>query len=281
MFKMVRILYAPLFFVGFVGLAIHIADQGGGLLWLVVLLVCAILVSRFTEYFAPYERSWNNPHQDRIRDVIHAIVNEASIIALLVIMPVAASLVPWPSFWPSSQALWLQVGLAIILIDAGITLVHFASHRLNVLWRFHAVHHSVLRMYGFNGLLKHPVHQILEIMGGTLPWLFLGIPVEVAALGAFAVSIQLLLQHSNVDMKIGPLKYIWAVAPVHRHHHVASATEGDVNFGLFFTLWDVLLGTARFSSSCHVRAGTIGIDGEPDYPTTYLDQLTQPLKRRS
>ena len=114
-------------------------------------------------------------------------------------------------------------------------------------------------MYGFNGLLKHPVHQFFEVSAGALPWLLLGIPLDVAAVASFAVLIQLQLQHSNVEMRVGPLAYVWAVAPVHRHHHLASQTDGDVNFGLFLTLWDVLLGTARFGSSEHIKAGAIGL----------------------
>jgi hypothetical protein len=49
-----------------------------------------------------------------------------------------------------------------------------------------------------------------------LPLILIGMPSQVAVLLSFAVGLQLLLQHSNVDMCIGPLRYIWAVAPVHR-----------------------------------------------------------------
>lgn len=38
--------------------------------------------------------------------------------------------------------------------DLGITLTHYASHKIGVPWRFHAVHHSVTRCYGRNGLTK-------------------------------------------------------------------------------------------------------------------------------
>lgn len=134
-------------------------------------------------------------------------------------------------------------------------------------------------MYGFNGLLKHPIHQLIEISIGTLPWLLLGIPQDVAVVGAFAVAIQLQLQHSNVDLRLGPLAYLWAVAPVHRHHHLASATKGDVNFGLFLTIWDVFLGTAQFKSSDHIRAGRVGIAGRSGYPEAYMAQLAEPFRR--
>jgi len=272
-------LYAPTFFLGFLAAALTLAGTGGSLIWLPALVVVAILTSCLAERIAPHEPVWNKPDHDRVRDICHAVVNEGTIIVLVVLLAVFAAVIPWAPLWPSSLPLWADVALSIIMLDTGITLVHFASHRVSLLWRFHAVHHSVKRMYGFNGQLKHPVRQTLEIMGGTLPWLLLGIPTEVAALATFAVAVQLLLQHSNVDMKIGPLKYVWAVAPAHRHHHVASAQDGDVNFGLFLTLWDLLLGTARFSSCDGARAGAIGIHGRPDYPAAYAAQFVEPFRQ--
>ncbi len=60
------------------------------------------------------------------------------------------------------------------------------------------------RLYGFNGLMKHPMHQSVEALAGLAPLLLVGMPVDVVVLLAFAIGIQLLLQHSNVDMRIGP-----------------------------------------------------------------------------
>ncbi len=273
-----RVIYAPLYFLGFVGGAAILVSSGASPLLLVALLLVAITASLIAERIAPFEPAWNRSHGDASRDVAHGLVNEGSIIVLVLLLPFFAGLVPWPPIWPTSLPFWAEVLLAIILLDAGISSAHFASHRVPLLWRFHAVHHSVRRLYGFNGLLKHPVHQLIEISVGTLPWLFMGIPQDVALVGAFAVAIQLQLQHSNVDMRVGPLAYLWAVAPVHRHHHRASETEGDVNFGLFLTVWDVLLGTTQFRSSDNVRAGTVGIDGRSDYPTAYFAQLAEPFR---
>lgn len=274
-----RVVYAPAYFLTFVAGAAALVSAGASNFWLIGLLVSAIATSLIAERIAPFEAEWNRSHNDTSRDLAHALVNESSILVLVVLLPFFACLVPWPSVWPTSLPFWAELLLAILLLDAGISFAHFASHRVPLLWRFHAVHHSVRRMYGFNGLLKHPVHQLIEISVGTLPWLLMGIPQDVAMVGSFAVAIQLQLQHSNVDMRLGPFAYLWAVAPVHRHHHLASEREGDVNFGLFFTIWDVLLGTAQFRSSEHIRAGQVGIAGRSDYPEAYLAQLAEPFRR--
>ena len=188
-----------------------------------------------------------------------------------------AAIVPW-HVWPTQWPFALQVLVAIIAADLGITLVHYASHRIGWLWRLHAVHHSVTRMYGFNGLMKHPLHQAAEAVGGVLPLLLLGMPMPVAAVLAFAIAIQLLLQHSNVDMRPGVLGRMMAWAPLHRFHHIRYGTAGDVNFGLFFTVWDHLLGTAFDAPGYRLRQRDLGIGTQPDYPQAYSAQLLAPFR---
>ena len=56
------------------------------------------------------------------------------------------------------------------------------------------------------------------------------IPVPVAAALSLAVAVQLLLQHSNADYRIGPLKHVLALNEGHRFHHLKCAGIGDVNF---------------------------------------------------
>ena len=152
-----RILYAPFYFLGFVGGAAAIISSGASPAWLFVLLLAAIATSLAAERLAPFEKQWNASQDDGKRDIAHALVNEASLVVLVLLLPLFTSLAPWPSVWPAALPFWADILLAIILLDVGITLAHFASHRISILWRFHAVHHSVRRMYGFNGLLKHPV----------------------------------------------------------------------------------------------------------------------------
>lgn len=274
----IRLTYAPAFFAGFLWSAVTLAERDAPLWGLPILLGIALAVSLMAERLAPYERVWNRSHGDAGRDLTHAVVNEASIALSVLALPLVSGLLPDFGRWPSGWPVWGQLAVAILAADFGITLAHYASHRIPALWSLHAVHHSVERMYGFNGLLKHPLHQAIELAAGMTPLVLLGMPQDIAWLMAFAVAIQLILQHSNVDMKIGPLIYIWAVAPAHRHHHLASQTEGDVNFGLFTSLWDHLLGTFR-SGADTPRTGEIGVSGRPDYPRGYLRQLAEPFRR--
>ncbi|WP_044873599.1 sterol desaturase family protein [Pseudomonas sp. LFM046] len=269
-------LYAPLFLAGFLALALWTTAHYPPY-WLVALLLPAIALSFLAEAWLPYEPQWNRPRGDRLRDGLHALFNESLNLAGVAAIPLVAAWLPNLGAWPEHWPLVLQLLLAILIADLGLTLVHYLSHRVDPLWRLHAVHHSVQRLYGFNGLMKHPLHQTIEALAGTAPLLVLGMPERVAALLAFTVALQLLLQHSNVDMRIGPLRHLFAWAPVHRFHHMKYGRAGDVNFALFFTFWDRLLGTA-FHSDYRMGGDDLGIGSRPDYPRDYLAQLAEPFK---
>ncbi|MEO4049091.1 sterol desaturase family protein [Pseudomonas sp. CAU 1711] len=276
---MLRILYAPLFCFGLIGLATWLVGYRQlSPLWLLALLPVAILLSLLAERLAPYQPSWNRPHGDGPSDLLHALVNEALNLASLAAIPLLAGLLPTPALWPLHWPLWLQLLLAIAAADLGITLMHWLSHRSALLWRLHAVHHSAPRLYGFNGLMKHPLHQLLEASAGVLPLVLLGLPQDIAALLAFAIAVQLLLQHGNVDMRIGALRHLFAWAPLHRFHHLRYGRAGDVNFALFFSFWDRLLGTAFYRADYRLGDQDVGIGDRPNYPRDYLAQLLEPFR---
>lgn len=277
---LVRLLYLPFFLLLGNGISIALVERGAPKISLVGLVVVFIAIAFLLERWVPYDPTFNESRGDTRRDFLHALVNESMSIAGLLSIPLLAQLNPIPPTWPSASPLWLQLLLAIIIADIGITLAHFASHRLDSLWRLHAVHHSVKRMYGFNGLMKHPLHQSIETVAGTTPLLLMGAPVEVMMLLVVAVTLQLLVQHSNVAYFTGPLKYVLAINVVHRFHHIGNGKEGDVNFGLFTSLTDRFLGTAYFDRDRVIGSDDIGIGDYPDYPVDYLAQMIEPFRSR-
>ena len=278
----VRYGYCPVMLIGVNGLAGWLVVTGAPRWWLLLLLGLAIAISFGAERLVPYVKDWNLSRGDGLRDTLHALVNEAANFGTLLLLPFLVSVLAIEGVWPRDWPFLLQVLFAILVLDTGITLVHYASHRLDLLWRFHAVHHSVKRMYGFNGLMKHPVHQAIEMLAGIAPLVLLGLPPSVALVLVFAVAVQLLLQHSNVDYRVGLLRYVLAVNEVHRFHHQKEPALGDVNFGLFTTLVDHLLRTFHYEARGErFSSEELGIGAEPQYPVEYAQQLLEPFRRRT
>ena len=192
-------LYGPVFWGGFIGAASCLIAVCDTSLWVLPpLLLLALLTSFLAERYLPYDGAWNHAHGDGWRDVLHALVNEALYLLGLAAFPLLAGHLALGPFWPVQLPFWGQLLLAILIADCGITLVHYLSHRYYFLWKLHAVHHSVQRLYGFNGWMKHPLHLLLEAAGGMLPLLLLGIPERVMAVLACAASAMLMLPDASM-----------------------------------------------------------------------------------
>lgn len=276
--RVVRFAFLPLMLIGVNSLGWWLASRDAPKPGIVALLLGAVGLSFLAERTLPYNDDWNEPRDDAGRDVAHALINEALQVGSLLTLPLMVDVAAIDGAWPSDLPFVLQVLGSVLVLDAGITLTHWASHRMELLWRFHAVHHSVRRFYGLNGLMKHPLHQLLETAVGTMPLVILGLPTDVATALVVAITIQLLLQHSNADYYVPSwARRLLALNLVHRFHHLKWPVVGDVNFGLFTNIWDRLLGTAVWNPSRTFTTDVLGIAKEPDYPDAYLAQLVRPV----
>jgi len=240
--SMVRFGYLPTMLIGVNALGIWLASNDSPTPVMLGALLAAVALSCAAERVLPYERPWNRDRGDTRRDIVHAAVNESLQVASLLLLPIVVGWIAIDGLWPRSWPFAAQVLVALLILDAGITFGHYASHRLSVLWRFHAVHHSVERFYGFNGLMKHPLHQLFETAVATTPLVLLGLPASVAAALVFCVAVQLLLQHANVGYAVGPAGPVLALNHLHRY------------------------------------SSDIGIATRPDFPVTYVAQLADPFR---
>ncbi|HTX67147.1 MAG TPA: sterol desaturase family protein [Opitutaceae bacterium] len=136
-----------------------------------------------------------------------------------------------------------RIFLAILLVDFIIYWLHRAQHRFDLLWRTHAWHHSIEQLYWFSGFRTSFLHSLLyNIPQAAVPMLVFNLSPYEAGIG---YSIGLLIQfweHTNIDIPIGPLQYVFITPAYHRVHHSASDLCRR-NFGTTFSLWDRMFGT--------------------------------------
>ncbi|MEL7303895.1 MAG: sterol desaturase family protein, partial [Pseudomonadota bacterium] len=274
----IRFGYVPLMLVGFNGAGLAIVFAGASYFWIAAVLLLAIATSFACERLLPVHDDWNEDQGDSPANLLHAFVYEFNSILGVLLIPLLVWMLPSGDLWPTSWPVVLQLLLAIVMADMAFTAIHYLSHRIPLLWRLHAIHHGVGRLYGFNGLVRHPLHQSLDMIVGTLPLVLLGMPTDVAILLGLAITIQLMIQHANVDYELGPFRGVLSIGQLHHLHHVNWGTEGDCNFGLFFTVWDRLIGSYNDRPSRTIEAGDMGIDEVPQFPKGYFEQLLFPLR---
>jgi sterol desaturase/sphingolipid hydroxylase (fatty acid hydroxylase superfamily) len=261
------------------GVATVITAVGSGVsYWRVgppVLLVCGVLVLAL-EYWWPHARSWQRDHGDTGTDILHFVGNVAT--SQVSIALYGAVGLHWGGLevWPHHLPFAVQFLLVALVLDLGLYGVHRASHVLPWLWRLHAIHHSPRRVYWLNGQRRHLLHEILEGSPGLLLLAVLGAPAILIACYIAALTIHLMLQHGNIEYRAGALRYVFAVAELHRWHHQRLYSTVQGNYGAILSIWDYIFGTAlqKTGDAPH----DVGMDDEPSLPANYLGQLRWPFK---
>lgn len=277
--KIVQYGYVPFMMLALPGGAYWVVSHGHSYLWLIPLLAVAYGTAFAAEKIAPFYEEWNDheDHGDTKTNFLHLVVYEASAINGVLLIPVICWLFPYQGLWPTEWPMWAQVLIAFLVADFAFMMMHYLSHRYKPLWRLHAVHHGVGRLYGFNGVIRHPLHQTLDMVIGNAPLVVMGMPVPVAIVLGFLITVTLIVQHSNVDARLGPLRKHLSIGRVHHMHHVNWGTEGDCNFGLLLTVWDKMIGTFQPEPSRPITAKDMGVDELPHFPKSYLEQLLLPF----
>lgn len=283
---LVRYGYAPFMILGLTAAAYWVVadlavarDNAWSYLLLAPLLAIAYAVAFASEKIAPFFEDWNDhaAHGDTKANIFHVLVYEYQSVVGVLLIPLIVWLFPFQGIWPTHWPLWGQALMAFVISDFAFMMMHYLSHRWKPLWRLHAVHHGVGRLYGFNGVLRHPLHQVIDMVVANMPLVIMGMPIPVAFMLGFMISITLIVQHSNVDARLGPLQKHLSIGRIHHLHHVNWGTEGDCNFGLFLTIWDRLLGTFHERPPREIKAHDLGVDELPNFPKSYVEQVLFPL----
>lgn len=244
--------------------------------WLAVLAASGMAFAALLERLLPFERRWQRADRDFPADVAHAIVNLLVMHGAILGFAVMRSQLGWSGlWWPSDWPFLGQVFLAGLPLDLSLYAVHRLSHRYGFLWRMHSIHHSSRRLYWLNGERRHPLHAALMAGPGLLVLGILGAPAAVVGGWFVILAVHLAFQHANLDYRVGALRYLLAVAEVHRWHHRERFEDAQVNFGEFWLVWDHLFGTFHRPSP---PLGPVGIEGDP-VPASYTAQLAFPFRK--
>jgi len=156
--------------------------------------------------------------------------------------------------------------------------VHRLAHEWGPLWRVHAVHHSVPRLYWLNATRFHPVEMAMEGTAETIVLALLGAGEDTLLSHSVVRALYGQIQHGNVDLDSGVVNQVLATPERHRWHHSTVAAEGNTNYGAIVSTWDRLMGTDWLPEDRPFDAD-IGVGGDPDYPQGWVDQLAAPFVR--
>ena len=133
--------------------------------------------------------------------------------------------------------------LTFIIIDFNGYWVHRWSHKINLFWNLHVIHHSS-EEFDLACALRQSISSFFNLFTVLLlPAALLGIPEQVISIVA---PIQLFAQfwyHTRHIGKMGFLEKIIVTPSHHRVHHAVNPEYMDKNLSQIFIIWDKLFGT--------------------------------------
>ena len=178
-------------------------------------------------------------------------------------------LAPFHDVWHQTPFA-LQLFAAVCLSDLCIYWGHRLSHQLPFLWTFHRVHHTSPKLDWLAAHREHPIDNLYTRTIENLPIFILGFPLETIAGFVMFRGLWGLFIHSNVNIKLGWLKYLIGSPHLHHWHHAEE--HPHCNFANLMPLMDVLFGTYYEPKELPNQYGI------PDeIPHNYLRQLIDPI----
>jgi sterol desaturase/sphingolipid hydroxylase (fatty acid hydroxylase superfamily) len=191
----------------------------------------------------------------------------------------------WGLFNIVDLPVWLEIILAVIVLDFLIYLQHLVVHAVPVLWRLHMVHHIDLDLDVTSGARFHPV-EILFSMGVKLGAVFLLGPAVIAVI-IFEVLLNAtaMFNHGNfrLPLELDRVLRLFLVTPdMHRVHHSVRREETNSNYGFNLSWWDHLFGTYRAQPQAGHDLMTIGVTPYASSPPLgFFNALALPLVGRT
>ncbi len=233
------------------------------------------------ERVMPHEKTWNDNDGQTLANIAHTLMSKgvvqglvvfASVIGITSIITSVAE--PGYGIWPREWPLWIQVLLGITVAEFGLYWGHRLAHEWYPLWRFHAVHHSVTRLWVVNTGRFHFVDSLKSIVASMAILLSLGAPLEVITWLSAITAYVGMLTHCNVEMRFGPISWILNTPGLHRWHHSRDYSEGNKNYCENIMIWDHLFGT--YYNPDRRPPADIGI--KEKMPARFVEQLVWPFK---
>ena len=187
----------------------------------------------------------------------------------------------FPEQWGMTLFLEWGWGWQLLLFFVVQDFLQWCTHRLlhsnDWLWRFHQIHHSVKEMGVASHFRYHWMENVLYKPTKLAALaLFAGVEPHMAILVHMGSLLVGHLNHANLKLDWGPLRYLFNSPTMHLLHHSKShLAQGGVNFGISLSCWDYIFSTA--ASPTVEGTLELGFVDDGQVPTGFLGQLIHGL----
>lgn len=176
----------------------------------------------------------------------------------------------------SHSSPWLQFLVFLVVKDLLEWGIHNLLHRIPWLWEFHKLHHSIKELDWIGNMRFHWMEIAIYHSLTYLPLVILGVNSTIILWIAVFTTIIGHLNHSNLKLDWGIFRYLLNSPRLHIwHHDIVLHGKYGQNFGVVFSLWDFLFGTAYLPA--RERPVRLGFSGMEKFPEKLLPRLLYPF----
>jgi len=177
----------------------------------------------------------------------------------------------------ATTPLWLQFILFFILKDFIEWNIHRLLHTTPWLWEFHKLHHSIEELDWIGNFRFHWGEVVVYKSLSYLPLVVLGIDDKVILVIAVIGTLMQDLNHANLHIDWGPLRYVFNSPRMHVwHHDVEQHGRGGQNFAIVLSVWDWLFKTVYWPKT-EEEPPKYGFAGMENYPESVPQRLLYPF----
>lgn len=166
-------------------------------------------------------------------------------VTALVVAPVHAAAylaafhaTPLPT-WPETWGAWV---VALLLYDHQYYWWHRTTHRSNLFWTTHVVHHQS-EDYNLSTALRQAWFSVVSGVPFYLPLALLGVSPTMYVSVALVDLLYQFWIHTELIDRLGPLEWVLNTPSHHRVHHAVNPRYIDKNYAGILIVWDRLYGT--------------------------------------
>jgi sterol desaturase/sphingolipid hydroxylase (fatty acid hydroxylase superfamily) len=181
--------------------------------------------------------------------------------------------------WPN----WVEVVIAMLILDFVIWAQHLITHKIPILWRLHQVHHADRDMDVTTAIRFHPIEIALSMLLKIAVVYALGPTAFAVILFEILLNGSAMFNHANINIPktLDRVIRLLIVTPdMHRVHHSDIRAEHDSNYGFSLSIWDRLFGTYVAQPSKGHDAMTVGLSWQDDRPLKLGWALLLPFRNK-
>jgi sterol desaturase/sphingolipid hydroxylase (fatty acid hydroxylase superfamily) len=151
----------------------------------------------------------------------------------------------------------IALAAGFLLLDFFGYWTHRLWHKIPLLWRLHALHHSDTDLDVTTTIRHHPVEVLVQAGSDAALALLFGFSPQVVLFYGGIVLVVQTFHHGNVLLpaRIKLLSRYLMTPNLHRLHHSLAYAENNSNFGNLIPLWDGLFGTLRQQPEGELQVG--------------------------